>query len=139
MFNLIKKNRVVLLLITVPVFALLLTVFIKKAASHEKPKSLEQCWSLLELRLPPEEIQKFKSKQLNELEPYQHSFGVYIKKHWVVKGDPELLTFFKSAGIQSEDQITAIIIDTFWRYLQNKPVDVEERIQHYIELENIGH
>ncbi|MES0490069.1 MAG: DUF6794 domain-containing protein [Leptospirales bacterium] len=133
--NVFKKSKVALLLMFVPIFAILLTQFIIKVSSHEKPKNLEQCWALLELHLQPDELEEVKSTDKNELVKFHFTIGRYIKRHWIVKGDAELLEFFDSAGIESKDAKMAIIIDTFWRHLNDKPIDVEERIQHYRNLQ----
>jgi len=105
----------------------------EKEASVYIPKNLEDAHRELEKILKPADIKKMKDGTEKDMSSYHHGLGTWIRNNWKLwKGD-RLSKYFNDIGIQHPDDISGIILDTFWCKLNNKPFRLQERIQFYQE------
>jgi len=65
---------------------------------------------------------------------YHHNLGRYIRNSWGFwRGDGKLKKWFHDKGILHPDDMSSIIIDSTHRKLNNKPIELENQIQYYID------
>jgi hypothetical protein len=63
---------------------------------------------------------------------YHHTLGRWIRNNWGLwSGESKLAEWFKSLGIEHADDMSGIVLDSFWRHLHDKPLDVEGQVAHY--------
>lgn len=73
-----------------------------------------------------------------------HGAGMFMRNSWYLwwheghgydswpKTKPALVAWFNERGIYHADDISSIIITSAYRKVNNKPIDLEKQIQHYI-------
>ena len=103
----------------------------------EKPKNLTECIQMLDNILKKED--KEKAKTLTESEFLIETYfgtGMGIRNEWIRSGNPELVTFFLDQGVKHPDDMSAMILTSYYRHLLGKEIDFEGQISaHKKELE----
>lgn len=86
----------------------------------EKPKNLTECIQMLDHILKKED--KEKAKTLTESEFLIETYfgtGMGIRNEWIRSGNPELVKFFLDQGVKHPDDMSAMILTSYYRYLTN--------------------
>jgi len=97
------------------------------------PRDLEDCFSELERMLSSSLIETIKSGNEEDLIDYHLGLGLWIRNNWGLWGDSRLRKYFSSQGIDHPDDMSGIIIDSFWRRLNSLPLNLEQQIEVYKE------
>ena len=103
----------------------------------EKPKTLTECIQMLDKNLKTEEKDYIKTLTEDEFFMESHfTIGMGIRNEWIRSGNPELVTFFLDQGVKHPDDMSAIILTSYYRHLLGKEIDLEGQISaHKKELE----
>ena len=103
----------------------------------QKPKNLTECIQMLDHILKKED--KEKAKTLTESEFLIETYfgtGIGIRNEWIRSGNPELVKFFSDEGIKHPDDMSAMILTSYYRHLLGKEIDFEGQISvHKKQLE----
>ena len=103
----------------------------------EKPKNLTECIQMLDHILKKED--KEKAKTLTESEFLIETYfgtGMGIRNEWIRSGNPELVKFFLEKGVKHPDDMSAMILTSYYRHLLGKEIDFEGQISaHKKQLE----
>ena len=94
------------------------------------PVNLEECFVELKKMLHPELINEMRRGTEDDMIRYHHGLGMWIRNNWGLWGGSRLAKYFNSLGLFHPDDMSGIILDSFWRHLHGKPLEIEERIQH---------
>ena len=73
-------------------------------------------------------------KTLTEDEFFMEShftIGMGIRNEWIRSGNPELVTFFLEKGVKHPDDMSAMILTSYYRHLLGKEIDFEGQIAEY--------
>ena len=104
---------------------------------NQKPKNLTECIQMLDHILKKED--KEKAKTLTESEFLIETYfgtGIGIRNEWIRSGNPELVKFFSDEGIKHPDDMSAMILTSYYRHLLGKEIDFEGQISvHKKQLE----
>ena len=95
----------------------------------EKPKNLTECIQMLDHILKKED--KEKAKTLTESEFLIETYfgtGMGIRNEWIRSGTPELVKFFLDQGVEHLDDMSAMILTSYYRHLLGKEIDFEGQI-----------
>ena len=98
----------------------------------EKPKNLTECIQMLDHILKKED--KEKAKTLTESEFLIETYfgtGMGIRNEWIRSGNPDLVKFFLDEGVKHPDDMSAMILTSYYRYLLGKEIDFEGQISAY--------
>ena len=95
------------------------------------PKDLEDCFAELTKMLSKEEVEKMKNGSEDQMIHYHHGLGMWLRNNWGLWKGSRLKTWFKEKGIQHPDDMSGIIFDSFWRHLNDKPINLDEQIKVY--------
>ena len=98
----------------------------------EKPKNLTECIQMLDHILKKED--KEKAKTLTESEFLIETYfgtGMGIRNEWIRSGNPELVKFFLDEGVKHPDDMSAMILTSYYRHLLGKEIDFEGQISAY--------
>jgi hypothetical protein len=60
-----------------------------------------------------------------------HGLGQQIRNDWGLWGESTLSKFFNRVGIHHPDDMSGIILTSYHRRLNGRPIDLEGQIQHY--------
>ena len=103
----------------------------------QKPKNLTECIQMLDHILKKED--KEKAKTLTESEFLIETYfgtGMGIRNEWIRSGNPELVKFFLDQGVEHPDDMSAMILTSYYRHLLGKEIDFEGQISvHKKQLE----
>jgi hypothetical protein len=97
------------------------------------PIDLEDCFLELEKMLPPDFIERIKKKKESEMINYHLTLGVWIRNNWGLWKGSRLKDFFKKHDVRHPDDMSGIILTSFWRHLNGQPIDFEEQSGMYRE------
>ena len=95
----------------------------------QKPKNLTECIQMLDHILKKED--KEKAKTLTESEFLIETYfgtGMGIRNEWIRSGNPELVKFFSDEGVKHPDDMSAMILTSYYRHLLGKEIDLEGQI-----------
>ena len=103
----------------------------------QKPKNLTECIQMLDHILKKEDKEKAKTLTEEEFFMESHfSLGMGIRNEWIRSGNPELMKFFLDEGVKHPDDMSAMILTSYYRHLLGKEIDFEGQISaHKKQLE----
>lgn len=109
----------------------------KTDMKKEKPKNLTECIQMLDKNLKKEDKEYIKTLTEDEFFMESHfTIGMGIRNEWIRSGNPELVTFFLDQGVKHPDDMSAMILTSYYRHLLGKEIDFEGQISaHKKELE----
>lgn len=58
-------------------------------------------------------------------------FGMWIRNNWGLWRDSKLKHYFLDKGVGHPEDMSGIILTSYHRYLNNKPIDLEEQVKKY--------
>ena len=96
------------------------------------PKDLDDCFN--QINSFWDDSTKLKVKQLNEDEfsaQAHFGLGLWKRNNWQLWGGSRLSKYFNDMGIHHPDDMSGIIIDSYYRYLNDKEIRLKEQIQYY--------
>ena len=84
----------------------------------EKPKNLTECIQMLDKNLKKEDKEYIKTLTEDEFFMESHfTLGMGIRNEWIRSGNPELVTFFLDQGVKHPDDMSAMILTSYYRHL----------------------
>ncbi|MFK7834299.1 MAG: DUF6794 domain-containing protein [Winogradskyella sp.] len=97
------------------------------------PKNLNDSIEYLNCEWPESNKTEFKNKEESDAVTELHfGAGMGIRNGWDLwKGKNQILRFFKSKGISHPDDMSSIVLTSFHRQLNNKPIDLDSQISYY--------
>ncbi|MBA5872290.1 MAG: hypothetical protein GDA68_20170 [Nitrospira sp. CR2.1] len=102
------------------------------ASGYYVPIDLEDCLRELRRVFRPEMVNLIRaSADINE---FHDMYGGLIRERWGLASDSQLSTFFKKLGMNSPEGMSTIILRSFWRQLNQSPLDLLEQIASYEDL-----
>lgn len=97
------------------------------------PKNLHDAIAYLNCVWPESDKTEFKNNEEHDAVAELHfGTGMGIRNGWGLwKGKNRITRFFKSKGISHPDDMSSIILTSFHRHLNNKPINLDEQIKYY--------
>lgn len=95
------------------------------------PESLEQTFPVLTKLLKPEGVEKFRAGTEDDAGSYHFGLGMWMRNNWGLWGGGKLKEWFISHGIQHADDMSGIILTSYWRHLNNVPIELDAQIAYY--------
>ncbi len=98
----------------------------------EIPKNLEECYLELEKL---EDLESWLKKSENEASAVaHHGIGMWIRNNWGLwKSEGELFNWFKENEVNHPDDMSGIILTSFYRHKNNLDIKLYEQIEHSVE------
>lgn len=94
------------------------------------PSNLDESFQILKGKLDNTEIEKIKNGSESDMAQYHFSLGLWIRNNWRLGiGKSRIAKYFNDQGVFEPDCISGLILDCFWCYLNNKDLNLEERIE----------
>jgi len=99
--------------------------------SQKIPSNLNECFSELRRILTRRQLEEFKK---NNPMFYHHGFGTWIRNNWIYgpgRNGSKLAQYFNDLGIFHPDDMSCIILTSFWRHLHKMPIRLERQTEMY--------
>jgi hypothetical protein len=96
------------------------------------PKNLEECFFRLD-NLLPDSVKKKAIKQTEKRFTADTHFqlGMWVRNNWGLWRGSSLSEFFNGKGIYHPDDMSAIILKSYYRRLTGQKIMLEEQIKYY--------
>jgi len=72
-----------------------------------------------------------KSGTEDDLGQYHFGLGMWIRNSWLWQGNSGIYKYFVLNGLRHPDDMSGIILDGFYYYLNDRDFDVEKAIYYY--------
>ena len=95
------------------------------------PKTLEETKLFLDKELSIEEKNKLIKSSKDDLSSFHHSLGRYIRNKFELWGNGILFNNLKSIGLIHPDDMSSVIIESYWSYYNNVNFDLKSKIEYY--------
>jgi len=95
------------------------------------PTDLEDCFAELHRMLSPEEVEKMQSGTERDMIRYHHGFGTWLRNNWGLWGGSRLAKWFNAQGVNHADDMSTIILMSFWRHLNDQPIELDGQVAFY--------
>ncbi|MBI5819971.1 MAG: hypothetical protein HZA88_13385 [Verrucomicrobia bacterium] len=96
------------------------------------PANLEDAHAWLQKHLPAEELQRIRNMESEgEMNIYHFGLGMGMRNEWALWAGSRLSRYFNELGIHHPDDMSGIILTTFWRRLHNQPLRLDEQVAYY--------
>jgi len=102
------------------------------ASAGEVPNTLSQAFAALDQQLGSQQQEAFKNTSEAEAVAKAHmSLGLYIRNVWFRSGQSKLTGQLHALGARSLDDMSSVVLTSYWRHLNGKPLKVEEQCACY--------
>ena len=95
------------------------------------PKNLEDCFVELKKMLHPTLINEMRLQSEDDMILYHHGLGTWIRNNWALWAKGRLSKYFNEVGIKHPDDMSGIILTSFWRHLHSQPIKLDEQVECY--------
>lgn len=97
-----------------------------------KPETLADCIEALEVLLSEEDLDRIDEMSEGEMTARLHStLGRMIRNEWGLWKGSKLATHFREMGVHHADDMSGIILTSFWRERHGQDWKVEEQVEKY--------
>ena|SRR6185436_15026447 len=97
------------------------------------PVDLEDAFRELRRMLSPELLAEMKERVEGGMMEYHLGVGMWLRNHWRLWADSKLAQYFHRLGVHHPEDMSVIILATFWCHLHSLPLRLEERVAYYRE------
>jgi hypothetical protein len=95
------------------------------------PADLEDSFLELQKMLHPDLIREMKEKPEKEMAMFHRGLGMWMRNNWGLWAGSRLAKYFNGMGIFHPDDMSGIILDSFWRRLHSQPIELEKQVAYY--------
>jgi hypothetical protein len=81
--------------------------------------------------LHPDFIREFKGAAEEDTAMHPFGLGMWMRNNWGLWREARLARWFNAQGIEHPDDMSGIILDSFWRHLNGQPLELSEQVAHY--------
>lgn len=120
-------------------------------SNHDIPSNLDDAISIIKRSTPDEELESIKAMTENKFSSLAHfGFGMGIRNKWHLwwsidlaeqyrdknypQTKPAIVEFFNNLGIYHADDMSGIIVTTFYRDIAGIDINLDEQVQRYIDF-----
>jgi peroxiredoxin len=97
------------------------------------PKDLEDSLVELSKMLDLALIAEMKASSEENMILYHDDLGRWIRNNWALWAGSRLSKYFNQLGIFHPDDMSGIILTSYWRHLQSRPIKLDEQVEYYKE------
>jgi len=96
------------------------------------PIDLDDCIKELDHILDNNEKESIMETAEKEFTIYSHwGLGTWLRNNWGLWGGSILKTYFLKLGVDHPDDMSSIILTSYYRYLHGQDVNIEEQVKQY--------
>ncbi|SYZ74492.1 hypothetical protein TRIP_C90120 [Candidatus Zixiibacteriota bacterium] len=95
------------------------------------PVDLSDCLTQLDKTLSQEVHDTLMAWDEEDLWKAHFRLGMWIRNNWGLWGRSRLSNWFNAQGIKHPDDMSNIILTSYWRYLHDKPIGLDDQINRF--------
>ncbi len=109
-----------------PVIATL--IFSMTLWAQEVPNTLDEAFSSLDNVMSASQREEFRRRpEASAIVDAHSSLGMYIRNNWFRAGNSSLVRQFRDLGAGSLDDVSSMILASYWRHLNGVPIRLDEQ------------
>ena len=93
------------------------------------PEDLEDAFVELKKMLSPALLNEMRLKSEEDMIGYHHGLGTWLRNNWGLWAGSRLAQYFRQLGVNHPDDMSGIILTSFWRHLHSQPVRLDEQVE----------
>lgn len=93
------------------------------------PGDLDAAIKELKTMLTPELLHKMKSGTEDGMIKYHFGLGMWMRNNWGLWHGSALAEWFKAKGVDHPDNMSGVILDSLWRDLNGKPLELDKQLK----------
>lgn len=97
------------------------------------PKNLNDCFVRIDSMFADTTKQTIKKWNEDEMWRLHHGFGMWMRNNWQLWGGSRLSVYFNNLDIHHPDDMSGLILTSYHRYLNNKPIEIDSQVSYYQE------
>ncbi|MFZ1685684.1 MAG: DUF6794 domain-containing protein [Candidatus Zixiibacteriota bacterium] len=105
-------------------------------AVHKRPyipSDLNDCLAYLDTTLTPVDLDSLRQWHEDEMPRAHMNLGLWLRNNWGLWKGSRLSEWFNKHDIWHPDDMSGIILTSYWRHLHNRPIELDAQIAGYIE------
>jgi len=95
------------------------------------PRNLDDAFNELDKILKPEEVEKMKAGAEDDMSQYHFGLGMSLRNSWGLWKHSRLAKWFNDIGIHHPDDMSGVILTSYWRHLNGKPLEIQKQVKYY--------
>ncbi len=95
------------------------------------PKDLDDAFAELKKMLPPALLEEMGRRTEEEMILYHHGLGTWLRNNWGLWAGSRLARYFNGRGVEHPDDMSGIILTSFWRHIHSRPVELDAQVERY--------
>lgn len=95
------------------------------------PKDLEECFKQLDAELPPKTVKEISSCREDDMFNYHFGLGTWLRNYWGLWAGSDLAKYFNKMDIHHPDDMSGIILRSYWSHKHSKPLELDKQISRY--------
>lgn len=96
------------------------------------PIDLNDCFKELDHIIDTFQKESFMEMTEDEFTIHSHwGFGTWMRNNWGLWGSSILKTYFLDLGVDHPDDMSSIILTSYYKYLHGQDINIEEQVKHY--------
>ena len=95
------------------------------------PKDLDDCFIEIDKILNFEDTKELKEGTEDDMALEHHYLGRHLRNTWGLWQESHFAKWFNEKGIHHADDMSGIILTSYWRHLNSKPIELDKQIKHY--------
>ncbi|MEO0574362.1 MAG: DUF6794 domain-containing protein [Pseudomonadota bacterium] len=92
------------------------------------PTTVDEAIVALDLVLSDEDKAAIRANKEDEMYQYHFGLGMWIRNSWGLWRHSELANFLYEKGLHHPDDMSSVILDSYWRHLNDRPIDLDAQI-----------
>ncbi len=97
------------------------------------PRNIEDAVRELDHMLPSELVEEMKTVPAWDMVKYHLNLGMWLRNNWGLWRGSRLKDYFKKMGIFHPDDMSGIILGSYWQHLHSRPLRIKEQVIFYQE------
>jgi hypothetical protein len=112
-----------------------LVLVLSTACAHgktETPDDLRDAFRVLERELSADDLAQFQRMEFREVSGLHFGIGMGIRNSWGLwSGESAIASDLKRRGLRHPDDMSAVILESFWLYRHGYPLRLAEQVRFY--------
>lgn len=97
------------------------------------PTNLEECFKELHKKSCDKDLEEIKSRPEEDMIEFHHTLGRWMRNEWGLWSGGHLQDYFKKIGLWHPDDMSGVILTSFYRHLKGLPLNIEDQVKYYLD------
>ena len=101
-----------------------------------EPRTLGEAHEVLGKLLAPGLLAEFRGAGESETATYNRTLGIWLRNSWGLWNGGPLRDHLRGLGLRHPDDMSALVLVTYWRLLNGRPMRTEDEVKRLVEADD---